>query len=477
MEKQDRLPNELADFILQSDTVWLGSSYEARREDRAKYPSHVGANARGGRPGFVRVLPSDGRTLVLPDYSGNRLMTSLGNIEASSLAGMTFLDWKTGDILYVTGIARNIVGPSAQSLMPRQNVLTTLFITGFVFIRDALPVRQAPGSDVERSPYSPPIRLLAEEAKDQASLISSDIQALLTSIHPLSTDLAEFTFEVSSPVKIVPGQTAVLDFSQLLGSQQYTHMAMPGSEASLNDDRIRTWTISSFRVGAKPDEQAENSQLASQFTLTMREMPHGLVTGALFTIMRQLQSKMPHILEDARPLSLRVPLVGVSGSFTLPTSPQSDGGRHPDKLLWIAGGIGMTPFLGFLDAMATVPKYRSSYDIVMLLTTREAGVLLPLLERAYSKSFDRGPKLKVHIFTSSSLAPNNLITDEMPFDVEIHKKRLSFTKEQRLEELVPDAVERLPYLCGPPKFEDMIMDALTLAGVERSTIVREGFQY
>ena len=475
MKDGSRLPDTIIEFILQSDTVWLGSSYVSREEDRERYPSHVGTNARGGRPGFVRVLPSDGRTIVLPDYSGNRLLTSLGNIEASSLAAMTFLDWKTGDLLYTTGIAKNVVGPEAQKIMPRQNVLSTTIVTGFVLIRDALPVRQASGTEVERSPYSPPIKFLAEETPANTNALSSDVQALLIRIRPHSRDLISFTFETSSPVRIVPGQAAVLDFSQLVGSAQYSHMAMQGSEASLNDDRIRTWTISSFRGDMRSESWKYGSQLATQFTLTMREMPHGIVTGALFTIARHVHAKMPQLLEDSRPLKLSVPLVGISGSFTLP-DPSTDKMISRRKLLWIAGGIGVTPFLGFLDAMGTLPGYASDYDVVLLLSTREPDVILPIIRDAFPERLGQRPKLKIHAFISSSRYTSESGGPGSMIETVIHNERLALDDGERMSSLVPDVSERLAYLCGPPKFEQMVMDSLAKY-VETKSVIREGFNY
>ena len=70
MRPDERLPASVIDTILQSDTVFLGTTYKAKAEDSNLYPSHVGMNQRGGRQGFIRVLPSDGRTVVLPDFSG-----------------------------------------------------------------------------------------------------------------------------------------------------------------------------------------------------------------------------------------------------------------------------------------------------------------------------------------------------------------------------------------------------------------------
>ncbi|KAJ8454143.1 hypothetical protein ONZ51_g13201 [Trametes cubensis] len=102
LEADERLPDEIVEFVRGSDTIFIGSSYEARPEEEKRFPSHVGQNQRGGRKGMVRVR-SDGRTLVIPDYSGNRLLTSLGNIEATPVASVTIVDFETGDILYLTG--------------------------------------------------------------------------------------------------------------------------------------------------------------------------------------------------------------------------------------------------------------------------------------------------------------------------------------------------------------------------------------
>jgi hypothetical protein len=70
LSPDDRLPDEAIAFITAADTVFLGTTYKAFTQDALKFPSHLGMNQRGGRPGFIRVLPSDGRTVVIPDFSG-----------------------------------------------------------------------------------------------------------------------------------------------------------------------------------------------------------------------------------------------------------------------------------------------------------------------------------------------------------------------------------------------------------------------
>jgi uncharacterized protein len=62
------------------------------------------ASHRGGNPGFVSI-DRDG-TLVWPDYRGNAMMMTLGNLEQSPAAGLLFVDWSTGTTLQLTGTAR-----------------------------------------------------------------------------------------------------------------------------------------------------------------------------------------------------------------------------------------------------------------------------------------------------------------------------------------------------------------------------------
>ena len=58
---------------------------------------------RGGRPGFVHV--EDDRTFVFPDFSGNLFFNTIGNIIANGKAGFLFIDFKTRDLVYLTGRA------------------------------------------------------------------------------------------------------------------------------------------------------------------------------------------------------------------------------------------------------------------------------------------------------------------------------------------------------------------------------------
>jgi uncharacterized protein len=59
---------------------------------------------KGGLPGFVRVL--DDRTLCIPDYDGNGMYRTWGNVLVNAHVGLLFPDFENGKRLRVNGVAR-----------------------------------------------------------------------------------------------------------------------------------------------------------------------------------------------------------------------------------------------------------------------------------------------------------------------------------------------------------------------------------
>jgi predicted pyridoxine 5'-phosphate oxidase superfamily flavin-nucleotide-binding protein len=59
---------------------------------------------KGGLPGFVRV--PDGRTLAIPDYDGNGMYRTWGNVLVNPQVGLLFLDFERPRRLRVNGTAR-----------------------------------------------------------------------------------------------------------------------------------------------------------------------------------------------------------------------------------------------------------------------------------------------------------------------------------------------------------------------------------
>jgi predicted pyridoxine 5'-phosphate oxidase superfamily flavin-nucleotide-binding protein len=58
---------------------------------------------KGGDPGFVRVI--DDRTLAFPNYNGNGMYLSMGNLATNPSVGMLFIDFEGRDRMRVNGDA------------------------------------------------------------------------------------------------------------------------------------------------------------------------------------------------------------------------------------------------------------------------------------------------------------------------------------------------------------------------------------
>jgi predicted pyridoxine 5'-phosphate oxidase superfamily flavin-nucleotide-binding protein len=64
---------------------------------------HPTCSYKGGEPGFVRVL--DGRTLAFPNYDGNGMYLTMGNVLANPHVGLLFLDFEGRRRLRLEGTA------------------------------------------------------------------------------------------------------------------------------------------------------------------------------------------------------------------------------------------------------------------------------------------------------------------------------------------------------------------------------------
>ncbi|GAA1025816.1 MULTISPECIES: pyridoxamine 5'-phosphate oxidase family protein [Amycolatopsis] len=91
------------ELIQEADTFFLGTVNPGHGAD---------ASHRGGAPGFVRV---EGNALWWPDYPGNNLFNSLGNIAANPEAALLFFDFATGRVLQVSGTAAIEWGEAGRS--------------------------------------------------------------------------------------------------------------------------------------------------------------------------------------------------------------------------------------------------------------------------------------------------------------------------------------------------------------------------
>ncbi|KAM0486966.1 hypothetical protein ACHAPX_000233 [Trichoderma viride] len=327
-------------------------------------------NHRGGPRGFIRVLQNDenGVELVYPEYSGNRLYQSLGNLKVNPLIGLVIPDYDTSDALYLTGESTILLGKEAAALLPRSNMAVKITVSASHLVKASLPFRGTPN---EPSPYNPPVRyLLSERAPALASADRPDISATLVSREVLTPTIAVFTFklETTNPRDMPqwqPGHHITLGFETEL-SNGYAHMNDRDPQ-SLNDDYVRTFTVSS-PPGSLPSKDL--------FQITARL--HGPVTKFLWR----------H--NPVSPLDISVMGFGGKDAFHLPTS--APAAKEP---VFVAGGVGITPLLAQAKAVLD-----ASVPLTLLWTLR--GEDLPLAIHA----FDKIPGLaeRSTIFATGSLA-------------------------------------------------------------------------
>lgn len=127
--------------IARADTFFVASFHHETGTD---------ASHRGGMPGFVEV--ADGRTLLWPDYVGNKMFNTLGNLAENSKAGLLFVDFEGGGTLQLTGEAKIIWDAESAARFAGAERLVEFRVEEAIEIRGASPLRWR---FLEYSPFNP----------------------------------------------------------------------------------------------------------------------------------------------------------------------------------------------------------------------------------------------------------------------------------------------------------------------------------
>ena len=320
--------------------------------------------------------------------------------------------------------------------MPRTKLVTRVRVTGYTYVQAGLNLTATKSLP---SPYNPPIKYLASELS-KLGKIQPDrrLDIALVSVKQETRDISTFTFELKDgkTADIIPGQHAILDFSAE-NEMGYRHMADEAPQ-SLNDDFVRSWTISSI-----PSLDTNGEYLPSaQFSCTIKNKYGGAVSPLLH---RWARRSARHRMD------LQIKFVGVEGAFTC-----FDGChrlKYP-KLLFIAGGVGITPFMCMVEALQ---KRQVSADVVILFSARGD-------ETSLGKRF-RDVGYNTIIFNTSR--------EEDAEREGILNRRIGYDDIAK----VPDIKDRGVYLCGPDGFMQVVKGYLEKAGVEAGQVYVESFAF
>ncbi|OTB14496.1 hypothetical protein K445DRAFT_62541 [Daldinia sp. EC12] len=317
------LPQAAIDLLDKADLFFVASKHGTKSMD---------VNIRGGPPGFVRVLRNreegaGGTALVYPEYSGNRLYQTLGNIHDDPAVGIVVPDFETGDVLYITGNAAILVGEVAAAVMPHAKLAIRIEVVEARFVREGLSFR---GEVIDYSPYNPAVRRLACEKglNDPTADPSSDTiaTAKLVTRERLTPTISRYVFKLATSdggtgkrLKAwQPGQHVTLDFSEEL-DMGYSHMRDEDPQ-SLNDDFVRTFTVS----------RPIDADAVDELEITVRR--HGPATALL----ERWNVRAP----------LEIPVLGFGGAegFRLPTNGGNEEKSHKTSV-FVAAGVGITPLM------------------------------------------------------------------------------------------------------------------------------------
>ena len=362
------LSDEAIDLIHKADLFFVAS---------AQTHEDMDCNHRGGPPGFIRVTNShatsstgqsgEGSVIVWPEYSGNNLYQTLGNLISTPRAGLCIPDFPSGDVLYLTGTTEVLVGEDASSVIAKSKLAVKFVVTGARHVKNGLPFigTNMPDADEGRSPYNPRIRYLTTERQDEfsgaADRGSASLTAKLIKKTQLTPTIYRYRFSLSDPEAYgpwKPGQYVAFDFSDEL-DMGYSHMR-DDDPTSLNDDYLRTFTVSSIpgTLGIHGEE----------FEITVRKV--GSVTS---------------FLSWQKEGGLEVEVKGFGGEFRFDFSDHvgsnDEGGVEGkgNRVGFVAAGIGITPLLGQMGEIAQIVG-EGRVRVLWSVGIRDAGLVNYVIE-------------------------------------------------------------------------------------------------
>ncbi|NIV75325.1 MAG: MOSC domain-containing protein [Gammaproteobacteria bacterium] len=133
-----------AAMVARADTLFIASQF---REDGEDWTQGADVSHRGGRPGFVIVAHET--SLLFPDYSGNCMFNTLGNLTVNPKCGLLFIDFETGDTLQASGEAEILWEPHHTRRFPGAERVVAFRVEETRHVERALPVTSVFGG------YSP----------------------------------------------------------------------------------------------------------------------------------------------------------------------------------------------------------------------------------------------------------------------------------------------------------------------------------
>ncbi|AJX35625.1 pyridoxamine 5'-phosphate oxidase family protein [Burkholderia oklahomensis] len=433
--RDTRLDADDRALLARADTFFIASANTAEAAGGAR---GVDVSHRGGPPGFVRV--DDDRTLTTPDYGGNHFFNTIGNLLHDPRAGLLFVDFERGDLLYVAADAEIVWDGPALAAFEGAQRLVRFRIREVRRSAAALPFRWSPAQFAPQfAGRDGLVSAPAVAAALASSALASASTAALASATATATALA-----VASPpdagwralvVAAVCDETPdvrsfyleAADARPLAPFEPGQHLTIRLPAAGRSSPPIRSYTLSDafdgrrYRISVKRDGDASSW------------------------------------LHDHASPGVRIDAMAPRGAFTLDAA-------SPRPVVFVSAGIGITPMIAMLDAMlarraAGAPADAGAKRIHFVHGARRGS------ERPFAAHLAAAarahPALSVHLFDSR---PDHASCGASPGRVSV----------DALKRLLPfDSYDF--YLCGPTSFMKSLYDGLRALDVPDERIRFEAF--
>jgi predicted ferric reductase len=181
---------------------------------------------------------------------------------------------------------------------------------------------------------------------------------------------------------------------------------------------------------------------SQEHPFSLSRLPDGETIRLTIRQLGDFTNEVPNILPGTK--------VAVSGPFGAFTHQK----RETQKILYIAGGIGITPIRSMIEQQVALDERGNS---VLLYGNRTEADTIFLQEL-----HELGSKIAMPI--------HNVLSEQKGF-----KGENGFVDQEKISRLVPDVRERDVFLCGPPPMMAAIVKQLKELGVPESQIHYERF--
>ncbi|OKO77883.1 pyridoxamine 5'-phosphate oxidase family protein [Bradyrhizobium sp. NAS96.2] len=407
IETSTTLDQAAREMISAADTFFVASY--AEREDRRQ----VDVSHRGGRSGFVRVA-ADG-TLTIPDFAGNLFFNTLGNILVNGKAGLTFVDFETGDMLQLTGDAEVILDSPEIAAFQGAERLWSFRARRVVRRRGALPLRWA----FRAEGWSPNALMTGDWAQVADRIRAAELATRwrpfkVTKIVDESRSIRSFHLQPDDGAGRLPHRA---------GQHLPIRIALPGADKPI----IRTYTLS-----VAPSD--------GMYRISVKR--GGVVSQHLHDNIR-----VGDIIEARAP----------GGGFTIDA-------REKRPAVLLAGGVGITPLLAMLRH-------------VVYEGLRTRGIRPTFLFQAAHAKAERAFGDELQQLAAAAGGAVRII--RVLSDVDGAEQGTDYDAAGRIDTALLSRVLPFDdydfYLCGPPQFTQSLYDALRGYNIADNRIHAEAF--